>query len=217
MAQAQTARNLALLRDEEIVMKPENAEKFAAEHTFDWLLAQVAAWWVDPTRAQYGTGGLVNRIGGKWATGHFPESFRRTDLYLRHAVLESPWSDTAAEDDDLPDLAFDPAPPLAPPLPDPDPDSEEAKVWAEVLAELALQMTAATFETWVRNTRLIQLDREDGESYAATIQVPNAYAQSWLDGRLFSTVKRTLGGILKHSVAPKFVVLDTERKETVTP
>jgi chromosomal replication initiator protein len=74
-------------------------------------------------------------------------------------------------------------------------------VWQATLAELALQMPAATYETWVRDTSVIGY--EDGEFL---IGVPNPYARDWLANRFRDTIKRTLGGIMKRSVQVTFRV-----------
>lgn len=84
------------------------------------------------------------------------------------------------------------------------PDSEEGIIWGQALSELALQMTSATYDTWVRDTQLVRLT-DDG---IATIQVPNKYAQAWLDERLRAMIKRTLGGMLKRSVTVEFKLVN---------
>ncbi len=86
------------------------------------------------------------------------------------------------------------------------------EIWQAALGELQLEMTRATFETWVKPTSLMSY--EDGRFAVA---VPNAYAQEWLQNRLLSTVKRVLTGITGHSVEVKFVVWNKEeKKELVT-
>jgi chromosomal replication initiator protein len=75
------------------------------------------------------------------------------------------------------------------------------EIWQAALGELQLEMTRATFETWVKPTSLMSY--EDGRF---AIAVPNAYAQEWLQNRLLSTVKRVLTGITGRSVEVKFVV-----------
>jgi chromosomal replication initiator protein len=86
------------------------------------------------------------------------------------------------------------------------------EIWQAALGELQLEMTRATFETWVKPTSL--LSYEDGRFAFA---VPNAYAQEWLQNRLLSTVKRVLTGITGRSVEVKFVVWNKEeKKEPVT-
>ena len=86
------------------------------------------------------------------------------------------------------------------------------EIWQAALGELQLEMTRATFETWVKPTSLMSY--EDGRF---AIAVPNAYAQEWLQNRLLSTVKRVLTGITGRSVEIKFVVWNKdEPKEPVT-
>jgi chromosomal replication initiator protein len=73
--------------------------------------------------------------------------------------------------------------------------------WQAALGELQLQLTKATFDTWVRNTHVISF--EDG---SFLIGVRNAYAKDWLENRLLTTIKRTLIGIVGQTVNVKFAV-----------
>jgi len=82
------------------------------------------------------------------------------------------------------------------------------QVWQATLGQLQLEMTKATFETWVRDTSL--LTHEDG---TFVIGVPNAYAKDWLENRLLNTVKRTLTGLLGHTVEVRFVVWPASSKK----
>ncbi|HTP07435.1 MAG TPA: chromosomal replication initiator protein DnaA [Anaerolineae bacterium] len=82
------------------------------------------------------------------------------------------------------------------------------EIWQAALGELQLEMTRATFDTWVKPTSLMSY--EDGRFAVA---VPNAYAQEWLQNRLLSTVKRVLTGITGRSVEVKFVVWNREEKK----
>ena len=79
------------------------------------------------------------------------------------------------------------------------------QVWQAALGELQLQMSKATYDTWVKPTSV--LSYEDG---VFVIAVPNAYAHDWLQSRLLSTIKRILIGIVGHSVDVKFTVWNTE-------
>ena len=78
---------------------------------------------------------------------------------------------------------------------------DPAVVWQAVLDDLQLQMTKATFDTWVKQT--IALAHEDGAFF---VGVHNGYAKDWLENRLMGAIKRTLTGILNQSVEVKFVV-----------
>jgi len=84
--------------------------------------------------------------------------------------------------------------------------SEE--IWQAALGELQLQLTGATFDTWLRRTSLISA--EDG---TFVIAVHNGYAKDWLENRLLSMVKRTLTGIVGRSVEVRFVVWNKELDE----
>jgi len=75
------------------------------------------------------------------------------------------------------------------------------QVWQTALGELQMQVTRATFETWVKDTRV--LSYEDGEFI---IGVHSAFAQDWLENRLLSTIKRTLAKIMGRSVGVSFAV-----------
>jgi chromosomal replication initiator protein len=74
-------------------------------------------------------------------------------------------------------------------------------VWQSALGELQLQMTKATFDTWIKQTRVLAY--EDG---TFIISVQNGYAKDWLENRLLGSIKRTLTGILNRSVEVRFVV-----------
>lgn len=76
-----------------------------------------------------------------------------------------------------------------------------AHIWSAALGELELQVTQATFETWLRNTRLLKY--KDG---LFVIAVENGYAKDWLEHRLLATIKRTLVRLAGRTVGVKFVV-----------
>jgi chromosomal replication initiator protein len=73
--------------------------------------------------------------------------------------------------------------------------------WSAALGELQLQMTQASFETWLRGSRLLKY--EDG---IFVIAVKNGYAKDWLENRLLATIKRTLARLAGRTVGIKFVV-----------
>jgi hypothetical protein len=77
------------------------------------------------------------------------------------------------------------------------------QIWQAALIELELQMTKATFDTWVKNTRAVS--HKDG---IFVIGVHDALARDWLENRLLTTVGRTLVGIIGHPVEVKFAVLE---------
>lgn len=74
-------------------------------------------------------------------------------------------------------------------------------IWSAALGELQLQMTQATFETWLRDSKLLRY--EDGTFVVA---VKNGYAKDWLEHRLLATIKRTLARLADRTVDVRFVV-----------
>ena len=73
--------------------------------------------------------------------------------------------------------------------------------WKATLGELELQMTKATFNTWLKDTRLLSCD--DGEY---VVGVKNDYAKDWLENRLQGAILRTLNAIVDEQVHVRFVV-----------
>lgn len=81
------------------------------------------------------------------------------------------------------------------------PVTEADHIWQAALGELRLQMTKATFDTWVRNTRLLSC-RDD----VFVVGAPNEFARDWLESRLLTTVERVLVGIVGRPVEVRFVI-----------
>ena len=79
------------------------------------------------------------------------------------------------------------------------------QAWQTVLGQLQMEMPRASFDTWVRDTRLISY-----QNGTLIVGVRNAYARDWLENRLASTVNRLLVGILNASVNVDFVVNGNE-------
>jgi chromosomal replication initiator protein len=77
--------------------------------------------------------------------------------------------------------------------------------WKATLGELELQMTKATFNTWLKDTCLV---RHKDNLYV--IGVRNAYAKDWLENRLRDTILRTLSTIASGPAEVQFVVWTPE-------
>jgi len=74
-------------------------------------------------------------------------------------------------------------------------------VWSAALGELQLQMTQATFDTWLRDSRFLKF--EDG---SFVVGVKSGYAKDWLETRLLATIKRTLARLAGRATDIRFVV-----------
>ncbi len=79
------------------------------------------------------------------------------------------------------------------------------EIWHATLGELELEMTKATFDTWVRPTFAIAYDPTGS---AMTVGVHSPYAKEWLENRLHTTIQRTLTGIVGRSTDVNYVVKD---------
>ena len=66
-----------------------------------------------------------------------------------------------------------------------------------------LQMTQATFDTWLRGARFLKY--EDG---SFVVGVKNGYAKDWLEHRLLPTIKRTLCRLAGRTADVRFVIWD---------
>jgi chromosomal replication initiator protein len=78
-------------------------------------------------------------------------------------------------------------------------------IWSACLGELQLQMTQATFDTWLRDARFIKF--EDG---SFVVGVKNGYAKDWLENRLMPTILRTIVRLAGQAVDVRLVVWDEQ-------
>lgn len=83
-----------------------------------------------------------------------------------------------------------------------------AQIWQAALGQLQMQMTQATFDTWVKDTRLVAHDEQK-----LVVGAKSAYAKDWLENRLFTTINRTVTGLLGYPVDIQFVVDHGEEPE----
>jgi chromosomal replication initiator protein len=77
--------------------------------------------------------------------------------------------------------------------------------WKATLGELELQMTRATFNTWLKDARLLASDEDE-----YVIGVRNDYAKDWLENRLSNSISRTLTTIVGKPISVRFVVWSDE-------
>ena len=75
--------------------------------------------------------------------------------------------------------------------------------WQATLGQLQLEMSKASFDTWVSSAEFLGYDEENG---CFTIGVRNAYARDWLDNRLNATISRLLTGMMGSPVTTAFKV-----------
>jgi len=90
--------------------------------------------------------------------------------------------------------------------------SDSQKIWQAALGELELQMTRATFDTWLRDTQSIGKDGDD----TLIIGVKNGYAVEWLENRLYPVIQRTLNHVVGTPIEARFVVWDEKQAQKQT-
>lgn len=81
------------------------------------------------------------------------------------------------------------------------------QLWQQALGELSLQMTRATFDTWLRGSWIAGYEpagEDDGHKEQFIVQVRNAYAVDWLAARLNATVARVLARLVDSPVEVQF-------------
>ena len=77
------------------------------------------------------------------------------------------------------------------------------EIWTDILYNLKLQMTQATFDTWLKTSELIS---QEGDRLAVAVR--SQYAVDWLSTRLHDTVLRTAERVIGRPVQVTFVVAD---------
>jgi chromosomal replication initiator protein len=75
------------------------------------------------------------------------------------------------------------------------------QVWRAALGELQVSLSPANFETWLKETSLVDVD-----DHRFRIGVPNGFAKDWLETRYRSLISQTLARIVGYSVQVEFVV-----------
>ncbi len=58
------------------------------------------------------------------------------------------------------------------------------EIWQQVLSQLQPEMPRASFDTWVRDTEVVSLEKN-----ILTISARNAYARDWLESRMTATFR----------------------------
>jgi chromosomal replication initiator protein len=75
------------------------------------------------------------------------------------------------------------------------------QVWRAALGELQVALSPANYETWLKDTTLVDVDEN-----RFTIAVPNGFARDFLEGRYRPLISQTLARVVGYSVVVEFVV-----------
>src|SRR5688572_5058757 len=77
------------------------------------------------------------------------------------------------------------------------------QVWRAALGELQVSLSPANFETWLKDTELVEIDEN-----RYRISAPNGFARDWLDNRYRPLISQTLARVVGGSVQLEFIVAD---------
>src|SRR5918996_5643429 len=77
------------------------------------------------------------------------------------------------------------------------------QVWRAALGELQVSLSPANFETWLKDTQLVEIDENHFR-----ISAPNGFARDWLHNRYRPLISQTLARVVGGSVQVEFVVAD---------
>jgi chromosomal replication initiator protein len=87
---------------------------------------------------------------------------------------------------------------------------EAQKLWQVVLGELQLQMTRATFDTWLKGSRVVSCQDD-----TIVVCVRHAYAVDWLENRMLSLISRALRRHTGTAVKVTFTTRNPEQAENL--
>jgi hypothetical protein len=76
------------------------------------------------------------------------------------------------------------------------PPTPEEALWTQVLAHLQLQLPRATFDIWLKDSRLVKR-----EGYTFTLATRSAFARDWLENRLQPTLGRVIAQVTQSDPA----------------
>jgi hypothetical protein len=88
------------------------------------------------------------------------------------------------------------------------PPAQDDEVGQAIKGELALQMTKATFETWVKPAGMAC---DDG---VFVVTAPDETVRGWLENRLATTIRRTAVGVVGGAVEVRFEIAGGQNERT---
>jgi hypothetical protein len=92
-----------------------------------------------------------------------------------------------------------------PPQPIKGTDHTTQSAWSKALASLQEQVSPAVFNSWLKDTLLLQVT-----DTAARIGVPNRYAIAWLERKMYREISNAIKAILGKDLDLEFVVASPE-------
>jgi chromosomal replication initiator protein len=84
------------------------------------------------------------------------------------------------------------------------------QVWRAALGELQVSLSPANYETWLKDTQLVDVD---GDRFC--VAAPNGFAKDWLENRYRSLIAQTLARVVGYSVNVEFEVRELDPEAPV--
>ena len=84
-------------------------------------------------------------------------------------------------------------------------------MWETVLANLRETVTRPSYETWLKNTKCIGIERE-----TIFVEAPNSFIAEMLEQRMYSLISSSLRDIMDKDLEVEFVVLVSEESPNGT-
>ena len=84
------------------------------------------------------------------------------------------------------------------------------QVWRAALGELQVSLSPANYETWLKDTQLVDVD---GDRFR--VAAPNGFAKDWLENRYRSLIAQTLARVVGYSVNVEFEVRELDPEAPV--
>jgi len=88
---------------------------------------------------------------------------------------------------------------------------ERNRVWEDVIQEIQQRVSKPSFETWLKDTKLVRLEKE-----TAVIQVPNPFIQNWLEKHYTDLLQEILYEVTGNPYRVQFVLPEREDQEEKT-
>lgn len=84
------------------------------------------------------------------------------------------------------------------------------QLWTQVLEQLELQMTKATFNRWLKNSRVLAPARDAPVNGRIVVGLESQYALDWVKNRLGDTVSRTVEAMAQRPLVVEYRLISED-------
>lgn len=87
---------------------------------------------------------------------------------------------------------------------------DKKRLWQSVLGEVEISLTRANFNTWFKNTEIVEINDDN-----VVVRTPNLFTQEWLKKKYEKEIRRSLIKSLPHLKEINYIVGTKPQKETL--